>query len=115
MSTSVTGKVQNDHGVGLPNLLIQALESNGLHGDVQLGIGLTDGGGFFSVPFTTIVHASTIRVRVYDPVQRLLAELDVPESTAVNLVANFSIPSAVVDGLPVAAESGELRYLTMGN
>ena len=115
MSNSILGKVVDEHGQGLPGLQIQALAVNGLHGDVQLGFGQSDNNGIFSFPFTTVVRVSTIRVSVYDSVQRLLDRLDVPDSASVNIVANFSIPLAVVKGLPVSTESGETRYITTGN
>jgi hypothetical protein len=115
VSTSILGKIIDENGKGLASLQVQALALNGIHGNVPLGVGTSDAGGNYAFPFTMVVRVSTIRVIVFDSVQRQLASQDVPETASVNLVASFSIASAVVQGLPVAQPDGSRIYLTEGN
>ena len=94
MSTSILGKAVDETGTGIPSLTIQVLESQGLHGDVQLGVGQTDPLGDFFFPFTALpTFRHTLRVRVYGAAQRLLSEIDVQDTASVNVTVNFTLPS----------------------
>ena len=58
------GKVVDENGAGLPELQIQALAVNGLHGDAQLGVGTSDKDGIFAFPLRMVRPARLVSLGV---------------------------------------------------
>ena len=107
-NTSVTGKVTDEDGTGLDGLLLAAYDVD-LIGEDRLGYAKTNAGGDFTVTYGS-QFIPDLKVRVFDPVGRLLFESEEHSnfSDPVFDIGRIVVPEDVARGWRVTLRTGYL-------
>jgi phosphatidylserine/phosphatidylglycerophosphate/cardiolipin synthase-like enzyme len=108
-NTGVKGKVADEHGASLNNLRVVAYDV-GVIADDSLGRTDTDVDGMFTVWYSSRIRPD-LKIRVFDPVGRLLFESDEYSnfSEPVLQVGEIVVPSDVLRGWRVTLRLGYLK------
>jgi phosphatidylserine/phosphatidylglycerophosphate/cardiolipin synthase-like enzyme len=121
-NTGVKGKVADTTGAPIEGVTVAAYDVEVLFDDELLGSDVTSSTGDFEITYPAsrygLEGAPDIKIRVYDPVKRLLYESPVPEKDVSDPILTLSPPplnQADVEGWLTTGGKGTPQFLSTGN